>query len=234
MFATTLLVMYTINRSELANSIHKFSGTFLLKIDKTWFYCIKNFIFAILCFVFFKKKIYTEKNKHNQMLMISYIMYLIITIAIYNQVHVYLSITSHDLFQFLTNTTFVIIVCMVKSSKYFTKIPKTAPHLLISKILLLPLLLNYPPTNQLYTKKIKKTICYFFYTENSCSLSHGNFNKNIFYVGFRKKKQKNEALLSSHNDIFTKKIFFKYNNDTLLFNLDTNDLCNIPLLLLLK
>ena len=233
-FAATLLAMYTINRSELANSIHKFSGTFLLKIDKTWFYCIKNFIFVTLYFVFFKKKIYTEKNKHNQLLMLSHVTYLIIATVVYNQVHIYLNITSHNLFQFLANTTFVIITCIIRPNKYFTKIPKTAPHLLISKILLLPLLLNYPPTNQLYTKKIKKTICYFFYTENNCSLSHGSFNKNIFYVGFRKKKQKNEALLSSYNDVFTKKVFFKYNNDTLLFNLDTNDLCNTPLLIFLK
>lgn len=31
---TTVLVVYTINRSDLANSVHKFSGTLLLNLDK--------------------------------------------------------------------------------------------------------------------------------------------------------------------------------------------------------
>jgi len=232
---STLLVAYTINRSDLANSVHKFSSTFLLKIDIPLLIFTKAITLFLILISYNKFATNTHINKKNKVTAVILVTIPTIVMVLYLDITTIIGVQYRTVYMHLLIN---IIILMYLASPDWTifskiKIPKIAPHALIYIIVWAVFFIKLPPTNKLFTtKKIKvlesfrpgDLLFYFKNKFNSTPITHG---------GYIKTRTKNYTLIKSLASLQNIRTFQKPASDILFINISPQNYNNMLFLLLL-
>lgn len=124
---TTTLVVYTINRSDLANSVHKFSGTLLLNLDKPNLLLIKILLVVGITTLVLTTTYNMPRQKLVEFIRLLTLFITCTVIIIYGKLNEVFSVGFTDLPKWLiaSLTTFVYISSSYKNiHTYINRVPK--------------------------------------------------------------------------------------------------------------
>lgn len=124
---TTILVVYTINRSDLANSVHKFSGTLLLNLDKPNLLLIKILLVVGITTLVLTTIYNTPRQKLVEFIKLLALFIICTVVIVYCKLNEVFSVGFTDLPKWLITslTTLVYISSNYKNiCTYINRVPK--------------------------------------------------------------------------------------------------------------
>jgi hypothetical protein len=222
----TLVLAFVVNRGPLANSVHSFSNSFFLTIDKFWYYLIIS-ILSIWLFHFITKRIQIKwfyQKKTNIFVLILVISFLISILYLYSYELYFKNLNKN---QISTATVFTIIYTYYKPTRtVWPKIPIKRVHIPAPAIVLLLTWLSEAPTQDLYLNKFYINLADINITDQYFLTSTNQERSSLYWTKYWKIGVKHY----SHN-CFNYPIslwsFSKYNSSVSFFILDHFDLKKI-------